>query len=60
MFSGHLPASDETLNLIANPLALDIHASSSNLSVTYEGDCSCALDPYESQYACRCVMQHGP
>lgn len=53
MFAGKLPASKETLNLIANPLALDIHAYSTALSVTYQGDCSCRPTPRQNEFACQ-------
>jgi hypothetical protein len=52
MFAGKLPADAATLNLFANPLALDIHASSSDLRVSYQGDCACTPDPDQSQHAC--------
>jgi hypothetical protein len=52
MYSGPLPAPKSTMNLIANPLALDIHAHSGNMKVRYQGDCSCTPVPSESEFAC--------
>eukprot|EP00041_Stephanoeca_diplocostata_P034027 m.1140774 g.1140774 ORF g.1140774 m.1140774 type:complete len:312 (+) comp24448_c3_seq5:834-1769(+) len=45
MFAGVLPTDDETLNLVTNPLALQINQHSSNLRVHYEGNCSCSARP---------------
>merc|ERR1712159_799480 len=52
MFAGRLPASAQTLNLVANPLALDIHAFSSGMTPSYQGDCSCRPFPDQNEFAC--------
>merc|ERR1712241_198954 len=59
MFAGKLPADDNTLNLIANDLALDVHAFSSNLQVSYQGNCDCTPNPQQSEFACRPLNAHG-
>ena len=53
MFAGKVhDLSKETMNLIANPLALDINGYSSALSATYQGDCACRPIPHQSEWAC--------
>ena len=59
MFAGKLPADAVTLNLIANPLALDINSNAGPLQVSYQGDCSCTPDPVQSQFACRPINAAG-
>jgi hypothetical protein len=59
MFAGKLPADEQTLNLIANPLALDINTHAGALQVSYQGDCSCTPDPQQSQFACRPINAMG-
>lgn len=59
MFAGRLPASDVTLNLIANSLALDIHSTSMDMKVGYQGDCACRPTPSQSQYACQPINAPG-
>ena len=56
MFAGQLPASAETLNLIANPLALDIHAHSSGMTASYQGDCSCKRAKQARHSLCRLAL----
>ena len=59
MFAGKLPADEQTLNLVANPLALDINSHAGPLQVSYQGDCSCTPDPQQSQFACRPINAVG-
>ena len=51
MFAGALPADAQTLNLVANPLGLAIHAASSSLRAAYQGDCSCTPNS-RAEFAC--------